>query len=458
MSPSFLENLGGAPPRLAGCLHHWQIGAIACIRPTFSDWELIIRPFRTRSPKVLLVERHSLFRALDLVDHGNFPSESNPRDSLDQQGTSEPAPKKIRMEPSGSTDGAQGEGDGEVRAGHVHYDPMADQEPAWRWPKHLETYAAPLFKKYIPENVIARVMKETPMAANEFLRLPSVDPNLLRRLNRQVDPKLATKMTGYDREVATLQAKTLRITAPLGELYCALDSAIRGQGDLKLSEVMMLVEKTILLTGQANNACLYARRMNVLKQVVGTSKDANEALNNYKDMLYPENDLMFGMEFQKQVFAEEHEEDGFASMLPARQPFQQEPGARAQGPGAVLRNDFHSNNGGQGRGGRGGNNNSRGRGGNNSRGRGGNQNSGGRGGRGGNTNSYRSVPSTFTSISQCKEQKCDSLLHCSTEFGAGKRELPPTGREHSQIPKQLGDTLHRQGNPNHGSRVNDRMG
>ena len=83
--------------------------------------------------------------------------------------------------------------------------------------------------------------------------------------------------------MATIQAKTLRIAAPLGSLYVQLNAVIRVEGDVSLSlrDVVFLIEESILLTGQANNTCLYSRRVNILRQVVGDSKQSHHALNTH---------------------------------------------------------------------------------------------------------------------------------------------------------------------------------
>ena len=119
--------------------------------------------------------------------------------------------------------------------------------------------------------------------------------------------------------MATIQAKTLRIAAPLGSLYCKLDAVIRGQGNASLSlpEVMTLVEKTILLTGQANNACLYSRRMNILRQVVGDSKQSHKALNNHKELLRDASSEIFGVALQDKSLQMERKKLGRASLLQA---------------------------------------------------------------------------------------------------------------------------------------------
>ena len=147
-----------------------------------------------------------------------------------------------------------------VQPGHIHYDPMEEDDGSWKWVRHLEKYAAPKFQEYLPENVIERVMGYCPLASNNFLQLPVIDENLQRVMDKKMAPQLAAKIRAYDRDMATIQAKTLRIAAPLGSLYAQLDAVIRGEGGVSLSlpEVMTLVEKTILLTGQANNACLYS--------------------------------------------------------------------------------------------------------------------------------------------------------------------------------------------------------
>ena len=96
-----------------------------------------------------------------------------------------------------------------------------------------------------------RVMRDIPRAANEFLQLPTIDENLQWVMDKKRAPQLAAKLRAYDRDMATTQAKTLRIAAPLGSLYVQLNAVIRVEGDVSLSlrDVVILVEETILLTG-----------------------------------------------------------------------------------------------------------------------------------------------------------------------------------------------------------------
>ena len=187
-----------------------------------------------------------------------YPFVADSGDSLDRQGGGGTVPKRSRVEPPTATCSRPDHVDQEevVQAGHIPYDPMEEDDGTWSWAAHLEEYAAPRFQEYLPENVIERVMRDCPLASNKFLQLPAIDENLQRVLDDKMAPQLAAKIRAYDRDMATIQAKTLRIAAPLGSLYCKLDAVIRGQGNASLSlpEVMTLVEKTILLTGQANNA------------------------------------------------------------------------------------------------------------------------------------------------------------------------------------------------------------
>ena len=59
----------------------------------------------------------------------------------------------------------------------------------------------------IPENIIDKVMRETPLAANEFLQLPAIDVNVQKAMDKMMIPQLASKLRAYDKDIVTIQAK-----------------------------------------------------------------------------------------------------------------------------------------------------------------------------------------------------------------------------------------------------------
>ena len=320
--------------------------------------------------------------------------------------------------------------------GHKHYDPLGEEDPSWYWPRHLDQYAADKYQEYIPENLIAKLMKDCPLASNPFLQLPDIDTNVQKAMDKRMAPGTTAKLRAYDKDINAIQGKSLRVAGPLGQLFCLLDATIRGREshNVDLDEVIQLVEKAIILNGQANNACLYERRMNILKQVGGDTKQAHHARNKHKALLKEADGELFGSAFQSKVFEEEKKDDGFVSLFP-QQPFSQEPGSKAAGSGSYVH--------------RGGNNNATrgGKGGGKGRGKGAQQNQ-----------QNRSEPKSYYQTYDEYANTCDSPGDCQTELASnGHQGHAPSG-QNPPVCTQLGAPVVRQGDPGPDSGPQDRVG
>lgn len=83
---------------------------------------------------------------------------------------------------------------------------------------------------------------------------------------------------------------------PLSKIWEEVDDLTRSQSKMNINDLKTLIEKTILLIGQTNFACLFERRLNFLAKVMSSAKNARETLK--EDEKCQDGDgKLFGLEF-----------------------------------------------------------------------------------------------------------------------------------------------------------------
>ena len=68
-----------------------------------------------------------------------------------------------------------------------------------------------------------------------------------------------------------------------------------------LEDIIRLIEKSVMLLGQAINKVAYFRRLNILNVSLNLKSDAKGILNNYAPLLLTNSTGLFGRQFRKQV-------------------------------------------------------------------------------------------------------------------------------------------------------------
>ena len=89
--------------------------------------------------------------------------------------------------------------------------------------------------------------------------------------------------------------------APLSKIWTEIDGVRQGQesSEMQITELLGLIEKTVLLIGQTNVACLYERRVNFMAKILRSLKVAKSTLSKNKDLLVNAGDVLFVEEFYK---------------------------------------------------------------------------------------------------------------------------------------------------------------
>jgi hypothetical protein len=104
------------------------------------------------------------------------------------------------------------------------------------------------FTSYVKDDIVREhIMKEAPIPSNPTLVVPEMDSDWMALV-----PFKSETITAEDGALSRIQTKVVRTMGPLGLLWQQLDSFRKeGRGTCDLSEVLPLIEKSVLLTGQA---------------------------------------------------------------------------------------------------------------------------------------------------------------------------------------------------------------
>ena len=133
-----------------------------------------------------------------------------------------------------------------------------------------------------------------PVPANNFLNPPEVDAYIEDLVN---DKRAFKFLKLQDQALKHVQRKVSRCLGPLAEIWEELDGAQEGDKSGKsIQEVTELVEKTILMIGQVNTACLYERRLTWLAKLFKSVANAKTIIKDHNDEFDKEVKL-FGADF-----------------------------------------------------------------------------------------------------------------------------------------------------------------
>ena len=185
-------------------------------------------------------------------------------------------------------------------SGYEVFNLDSEDEGNWRLSSDQKEYMLDKFTKYVPERKVKKITKECPKPDHKFLRTPDLDSDLEEGLDQRLG-KQAKYTRAYDNDLARIQAKVLRTTGPLGRMWVKLSKLRKKKATTTgVKPFLKLTEQALTLVGQANNALLFSRRMNVLGPILNDKKQAQRKLNKYSHMLST-NGKMFGNTFQQKM-------------------------------------------------------------------------------------------------------------------------------------------------------------
>ena len=78
-------------------------------------------------------------------------------------------------------------------------------------------------------------------------------------------------------------------------------SSEEKEGQVSLEHIIRLIEKSVMLLGEANNKVAYFRRLNILNVSSNSKSDAKGILNTNAPLLSKNSTELFGRQFRKQV-------------------------------------------------------------------------------------------------------------------------------------------------------------
>ena len=174
------------------------------------------------------------------------------------------------------------------------FDPMCD-ESEFILDKSKAKYAKKYFKLHLSEEKIrSRVLEDAPIPANGFLNPPDIDDYIEDLV---ADHKSMRFLKMHDSSLKFVQKRVSQCMGPLSRIWEELDEAHRGNtSKMEIGEVVELLEKTLLMVGQVNVACLFERRLNFLVKIVKSTKKAKVMLRDSENQLQDEKTL-FGNDF-----------------------------------------------------------------------------------------------------------------------------------------------------------------
>ena len=133
-----------------------------------------------------------------------------------------------------------------------------------------EKYAKKYFRSHLTEDKIqTAILDDAPVPKNSFLEPPQVDEYIGDIISDQKSLKF---LRMNDNALKFVQKRLGQCMGPLSKIWEEVDDLEKDQSNMKIDELKELVEKTILMIGQTNVACLFERRLNFLAKLMHSAK------------------------------------------------------------------------------------------------------------------------------------------------------------------------------------------
>ena len=94
-----------------------------------------------------------------------------------------------------------------------------------------------------------------------------------------------TQETLADKDLETVQSKIRDVFGPTCRLWTIIEKAEEKEDQVSSENVIRLIEKSVMLLGQANNKVAYFRRLNILNVSLNSKSDTKGILNTYASLL-----------------------------------------------------------------------------------------------------------------------------------------------------------------------------
>ena len=110
-----------------------------------------------------------------------------------------------------------------------------------------------------------------------------------------------------DKDLDTVQSKIRDVLGPICRLRTIIEKTAKQEnseekeGQVSLEDVIRLIEKFVMLLGQANNKLAYFRHLNILNVSLNSKSDPKGILNTYSPLLSKNTTELFGHQLWKQV-------------------------------------------------------------------------------------------------------------------------------------------------------------
>ena len=155
------------------------------------------------------------------------------------------------------------------------------------------------FTTYLTNDVIMeKILQDCPKPACKFVDPPKLDPSMVALMG--VESHKPAKFV--DKMFVRIQTKAADVLGPLGALWTKLDEIRRGrEEELDVSDLLRLVEKSVMLVGQVYVYATHQRRHAILTRILKDPGSAVETLKDGEDELLTglKNGALFGEEFHK---------------------------------------------------------------------------------------------------------------------------------------------------------------
>ncbi|KAJ8322026.1 hypothetical protein KUTeg_000497 [Tegillarca granosa] len=180
--------------------------------------------------------------------------------------------------------------------GYHRFDPIVSSSD-FKLDESKEKYAKKFFNTHLSdERVNLAVLDSHPVPNNKFLKPPDIDDYIEDLVG---DKKSFSLIKLQYQALKHVQKKLSRCLGPLSVVWNELESAKHSdRSTMSIDEITELIQKTILMLGQVNTACLYERRMSWLAKIFRSVVNANSVIKEY-NLDFKSESKLFGSEFYK---------------------------------------------------------------------------------------------------------------------------------------------------------------
>ncbi|KAK3093593.1 hypothetical protein FSP39_017854 [Pinctada imbricata] len=182
----------------------------------------------------------------------------------------------------------------------TRYDPCECDNPE-KLSGDMRDYVYKHFTHHLKDDVIKdKILKDNPVPNNSIFSAPQLD-EFVEELIEDKKAMMFTKI--HDGSIKFIQKRIGQVMGPLTKIWKTVEDGVAGKTEespMGLDELLKLLEKTVMLVGQANVACLYERRLNVLSKVFGDVKKARKSIStNEKSFADGTQGKLLGEEYYK---------------------------------------------------------------------------------------------------------------------------------------------------------------